>query len=219
MNGKTIFQILMILVLSAISMSGQGQTDQLTASETTTTTTTTGLTGETTTTSTYSILRSFDAQPDNSDFTQGTRITIFSDRTLNTKYENLYVEISSLYGEESLLGMTYYDLKPLKDGLNLANSIKEGVVDVSVSEGVDVDYDNIDVLVNDGTINYIESQYFPIYNYGKYRELPSVYNNEADNRYIEDIANLLPTAVDSATELINEAKKIPIPVIGPLLRA
>ena len=228
--GKITFMFLVMFLLSFIVILGQCQDQSI--SSTTTTTTTTGRTieptktttttespNETSTTTTFSILSDFEAQPDISDIAQGTRITIFSDRTTSTDYQNLYVEISSLYGEESTLGLTYYDLKPLSNGLNLANPIKDGVIDFSVDEGVDIDYDNIDVLANDGNINFIDSQNFPIYKYGQYRELPSFYNDQPNEKYIEDIANILPTTVDTTIELIKLTKNVPIPIVSQLIEA
>lgn len=206
--------LILALVLLNISALGQ-ETEEYT---TTTTTTAEGLPMYTTTTTTYSILSSFDPQPDNSDFTQGTHVTIFSERTLPTNYQNLYVEISSTYGEESLIGITYYDIKPLKSGLNLANPIKEGVIFFSVDESADIDYDNIAILVNDGNIYWDESRCFPVYDYFKYRELPSIYNNEINDKFMEDISNFLPSTVDTTINIIKDVKKIPVPIVSPLIQ-
>ena len=61
MNGKSIFPILMILLLSAISVPGQGQIDQSSESATTMTTTTSESTlGPTTTTTTTTPITLFD---------------------------------------------------------------------------------------------------------------------------------------------------------------
>jgi hypothetical protein len=60
MNGKTPFPILVILLLSAISVPGQGQTDQSSESATLATTTSESTLGPTTTTTTTTPMTLFD---------------------------------------------------------------------------------------------------------------------------------------------------------------
>ncbi len=225
MIGKTALMFLVILVLSAIIVSGLGQTDRSTSSDATITGNTAG---QTISTTTYDVLSDFYAEPDPSNPGEDTHITIFRDRNTTDDYQELFVEISSSCGKKLIVspkGSFTFAFRPLEDGQILAEPIGEGTIDLSINKDVYIDYSEIKTFANDGNIHYNNKLKYPIYQYGSYREIPNIYNidskKEENGPKYNDISKIPPEGVDAVVELINEGSqdKLPIPIIGPLLSA
>ena len=100
---KTALMFLVILALSAVVVSGIGQTDKSIASDATTKAVTGSTTGQITAVATYDILSTFYAEPDPSDPSKDTYITVFRDKFPTGDYQDLYIEISSAYGKNLLV--------------------------------------------------------------------------------------------------------------------
>jgi len=194
---------------------------------TTTTTTTSDAIGQTTTVTTYRVLTGIHSGADQSDLSEDTHITIFKDGSQTAAdHQDLFVEISSEYCVGSKVysnGESKKIFVPLADDQSFANPVKEGTIDFSVDESVDIDYSGIKTFVNDGDIHYNDKLKYPVYQYGTYREIPNIYNidskKDVNGPTNNDIANFLPTGVETVTEALSSTAIIHIPIVGPLLSA
>ncbi len=227
MIGKTALMFLVALILSAIVVSGTGGTGQSNVSDNSIKMITESMAGQMTTGATYDILSNFYAEPDPSDPSEDTCITVFRDKFPTDDHQNLYVEISSAYGKKLLVSPKSsftFGFNPLEDGQILADPIGEGTIDLSIDKDVNIDYSEIKTFANNGNIHYNGRLKYPVYQYGNYKEIPNIYNIDSKKDGIGDddgSSKILPVGIDAVLKLINEGskEKLPIPIIGPLLSA